>query len=238
MPTRNEQRALIFVAAVIVLGTSVRVVRAARAAPSAADTAALARQQSAADSAREFDRAKRSRKTSRDVRHTRARVTRDTSRPSSAQHARERLDIDRASAAQIESLPGVGPVLAKRVVADRDAHGSFGSLVALQGVRGIGPALAKRLDSLVTFSGPPRPPSATSATPGEASTRLTIPRVRRGPRPFPALRDSVVRRTRRRRNSSDSTPPVLTQPCCALAPHSSPTRYSSQWPHPPPPLSA
>ena len=230
MPTRNEQRALIFIAGVLVLGASVRVVRAARGAPSAADSAALARQRTAADSARDFDRAKKSRKGAHATRVTRNRVTRDTVPPSSTARSRAPLDIDRATAAQIESLPGVGPVLAKRIVADRDAHGPFGSLVALQEVRGIGSATAKRLDSLVTFSGPPRPPSAT---PVEASTRSTPRRARREPRPFPALRDSAHRKARRR-SGSDTT-----SPAAAKRSRASPfSRNSTQWPHPPQPPSA
>src|SRR5262245_46040187 len=125
MPTKNEQRALIFIAGVLVLGASVRVVRAARGAPTSADTAALGRQRAAADSARDFDRAKKSRKGAHVTRRATHRVTRDTV-PASPTHAP--LDVDRATAAQIESLPGVGPVLARRIIADRDAHGPFGSL--------------------------------------------------------------------------------------------------------------
>src|SRR5689334_13336148 len=204
MPTKNEQRALIFVAGVIVLGASVRVVRAARTSPSAADSSALAHQRIAADSARNADRTKHGKSRGRTPHHPRVHVTRDTAPKSPSKPARERLDVDRATAAQIESLPGVGAVLAKRIVAERDSRGPFGSLVALQDVRGIGPALAKRLDSLVTFSGPPRPPSAT---PIDASTRSAFPRARGEPRSFlsPAYRDSVVRRARRNRTARDST---------------------------------
>jgi DNA uptake protein ComE-like DNA-binding protein len=70
------------------------------------------------------------------------------------------VDLDVASAAEIEALPGIGPALAGRIVADRTAHGPFGSLDGLTRVRGVGPALADRLQPLVTFSLPPRPESA------------------------------------------------------------------------------
>jgi competence protein ComEA len=72
----------------------------------------------------------------------------------------ERVDLDQADSAALERLPRIGPALAARIVADRIAHGPFGSLVALQRVRGIGPGLARALDSLVTFSAIPRPSSA------------------------------------------------------------------------------
>lgn len=68
------------------------------------------------------------------------------------------MDLDYAGAEELDRLPGIGPSLAARIVADRDSAGPFGSLEGLQRVRGIGPALAAKLAPLVTFSGrsPPR----------------------------------------------------------------------------------
>jgi competence protein ComEA len=56
-----------------------------------------------------------------------------------------RLDPDGASAAEWERLPGIGPALASRIVADRTAHGPFGSAEGLLRVRGIGPRTLERL---------------------------------------------------------------------------------------------
>jgi hypothetical protein len=67
------------------------------------------------------------------------------------------IDLDVATAEQIETLRGIGPGLAARIVADRDSLGAFGSLKGFQRVRGIGPALAEKLGTDVTFSGVPRP---------------------------------------------------------------------------------
>ncbi len=64
-----------------------------------------------------------------------------------------RLDLDVATAAQIDSLPGITPMIAKRIAADRMKHGPFLGLDGLRRVSGIGPTLAKHLDTLVTFSG-------------------------------------------------------------------------------------
>jgi Helix-hairpin-helix motif len=64
-----------------------------------------------------------------------------------------RLDLDVATAAQIDSLPGITPTIAKRIAADRMKRGPFLSIDGLRRVSGIGPTLAKRLDTLVTFSG-------------------------------------------------------------------------------------
>jgi competence ComEA-like helix-hairpin-helix protein len=55
------------------------------------------------------------------------------------------LDLNRATAQQLDALPGIGPVLAKRVVEWRDANGPFRSLEELEKVPGIGPSLRAKL---------------------------------------------------------------------------------------------
>lgn len=65
------------------------------------------------------------------------------------------VDLDRASEREIERLPWVGPALARRIVANRDSFGGFGSLDALERVKGLGPATRKRLANRVTFSADP-----------------------------------------------------------------------------------
>lgn len=48
------------------------------------------------------------------------------------------VDVDRAEAAELALLPGVGPALAARIVADRRERGPFGSVAALDRVKGVG----------------------------------------------------------------------------------------------------
>ena len=60
------------------------------------------------------------------------------------------LNLNRATAVELEGLPGIGPSLARRIVADRDARGPFATVAALDRVPGIGPALVGRLGGLVT----------------------------------------------------------------------------------------
>jgi competence protein ComEA len=55
------------------------------------------------------------------------------------------LDLNRASSHELESLPGVGPVLAGRIVTHRARHGPFRRPEELMAVRGIGPRLFGRL---------------------------------------------------------------------------------------------
>jgi competence protein ComEA len=60
------------------------------------------------------------------------------------------IDVNRASAAELEALPGVGPALAARIVAHREANGPFGSPEDLLQVSGIGAkTLARMADAVV-----------------------------------------------------------------------------------------
>ncbi len=60
------------------------------------------------------------------------------------------IDLNRADAAALESLPGIGPVLAERIVTWRDTNGPFPNVDVLGEVSGIGPALMERLRPLIT----------------------------------------------------------------------------------------
>ncbi|HEU4829513.1 MAG TPA: helix-hairpin-helix domain-containing protein, partial [Gemmatimonadales bacterium] len=62
--------------------------------------------------------------------------------------------------------------LARRIIADRDARGSFGSLAGLDRVPGIGPALLARISPAAAFTGTPNPipvASPSSAAPSAPS---------------------------------------------------------------------
>jgi competence protein ComEA len=52
--------------------------------------------------------------------------------------SRGKLNINRASKSQFDSLPGIGPVLASRIIAYRTKNGPFTSVDDLQKVSGIG----------------------------------------------------------------------------------------------------
>src|SRR6476620_10865720 len=165
MPTPGERHALLFLSGVILLGAGARGVAIlhSQSPVNAAARRALDAQIEAVDSVRHratTQKAKRSRKKAGAV-HIVAPEANPQSIPAI-------IDIDIASAAEIETLRGIGPALAKRIVADRDSLGPFGSLKELERVRGIGPKLAAKIDSSVTFSLVPRlSPTATS----EVATR-------------------------------------------------------------------
>ena len=60
------------------------------------------------------------------------------------------LNVNRATAVELERLPGIGPALAQRIVADREARGPFATVAAIDRVPGVGPALLARLGKLVS----------------------------------------------------------------------------------------
>lgn len=55
------------------------------------------------------------------------------------------VDLNNATPEQIDSLPGIGPVLAKRIIEYRESHGGFRSVADLKKVEGIG---AKKYEDL------------------------------------------------------------------------------------------
>lgn len=65
------------------------------------------------------------------------------------------LDINLATAEEFETLPAIGPVIAKRIVEYRQANGPFTTLEAIQNVDGIGPVTFERIKPLITLSTSP-----------------------------------------------------------------------------------
>jgi len=161
MPTPAERKALLFFTVVIVLGASTRAYRVfhSHSPTDAKARSALDLQIKAADSARRAGL----RKPKRD------RPTKATPKPTGP------VDLDVAGVKEIESLRNIGPALAKRIVADRDTFGPFGSMDGLQRVKGIGPSMVGKLDSSVTFSLVPRPTNEV------ISRRSELPKARRKP---------------------------------------------------------
>ena len=59
------------------------------------------------------------------------------------------ISLSSATAEQLDTLPGVGPVTAQKIVAYRQQHGPFTSVEALDAIPGIGPARIADLKGLV-----------------------------------------------------------------------------------------
>jgi competence ComEA-like helix-hairpin-helix protein len=56
-----------------------------------------------------------------------------------------KIDVNRANAEDLEIVPGIGPKLAERILADRIARGSFRSIDDLARVAGIGEKTVERM---------------------------------------------------------------------------------------------
>lgn len=61
------------------------------------------------------------------------------------------LRINHADVEALQRLPGIGPVLAERIVAQREAQGPYKELADLDAVTGVGPALLRELEGLLRF---------------------------------------------------------------------------------------
>lgn len=66
-----------------------------------------------------------------------------------AAEADSRIDLNTATLEQLETLPGVGPVMATRILEWRKTHNRFSSVDELQEVDGIGPKLFNRIKDAV-----------------------------------------------------------------------------------------
>ena len=74
---------------------------------------------------------------------TRAETATSTTRPAA-------VNLNTASNAELERLPGVGPMLAERIITYRKENGSFRRAEHLMMVRGISDRKFRELQSLVT----------------------------------------------------------------------------------------
>ena len=61
------------------------------------------------------------------------------------------LDMNAATARELDELPGIGPVLAERIIAWREENGPFTGPDDLMAVEGVGPATYEALAPYIRF---------------------------------------------------------------------------------------
>ena len=62
----------------------------------------------------------------------------------------EKISINEANVASLDSLPGIGSVLAKRIVTYRSSVGLFNSIEDIKNVSGIGDAMYEKIKNYIT----------------------------------------------------------------------------------------
>jgi competence protein ComEA len=68
--------------------------------------------------------------------------------------APEKINVNAADALELCTLPGVGPVIARRIVAYRKKHPPFEKAEDLTAVEGIGPATVGKIAPYITCEAP------------------------------------------------------------------------------------
>jgi len=79
--------------------------------------------------------------------------------------AAEKIDINTANQAQLETLPGIGPVIAGRIIEYRQKK-PFASIEEIKEVKGIGEATFLKIQDMLTVSAPQA--EAKPAAPADA----------------------------------------------------------------------
>jgi competence protein ComEA len=61
------------------------------------------------------------------------------------------ININTATQQELESLPGIGPALALRIIEYRNTHGPFANIEAIQDVSGIGPGIFEKIRDYISI---------------------------------------------------------------------------------------
>ncbi len=77
------------------------------------------------------------------------------------------ININTASAAELTSLPGIGPVRAQAIVDFRNKRGRFSKPADLLDVKGLGPKTLANITPYLHFGDPPSPAGGDSILSGE-----------------------------------------------------------------------
>jgi competence ComEA-like helix-hairpin-helix protein len=96
------------------------------------------------------------------------------------------ININTASAAELEQVPGIGPVTAQKILDTRKSYGAFKSVDDLQAIKGIG---QKRLDKMRKYLTVGKAPAKTQPNSPERSAAPVKPPPPKAPanqKPAPA----------------------------------------------------
>lgn len=137
--SKLQIRAAIFLIGTFLAGSLIRYWQERQPLPEV-DPAKVQQFQHLADSLNRVDKHGESRK-----------LSEDKKQETPASGLSGRIDINRASKEQLMSLPGIGAVIAERIIAYREQHGPFTQAEQLLNVKGIGPAKLRRLRDRISY---------------------------------------------------------------------------------------
>lgn len=162
MATPAERQALLFIAAVALLGVSVRLWRTHHQTPTHTTMPAVDSLNTRSERA---EKGKKHKKSSRTIDQSMTLVD-DPNPPL--------VDLDVASIAEIDAIGVLHPGQARQIVRDRDSYGPFGSIQGLERIPYFPKSAITKLAPRVTFSRVPRPSNAViQRRPDSAHTRRT-----------------------------------------------------------------
>ena len=69
---------------------------------------------------------------------------------SSAGSSQDLININTASVEELDSLPGIGPTIAQRIIDYRDENGPFQTIEDILNVSGVGPSTFDQIKDLIT----------------------------------------------------------------------------------------
>jgi len=81
-----------------------------------------------------------------------------------------KININTATAEELDTLPGIGPAYAERIIKYREEFGPFKKIEDIKKVRGIGDATFEEIKDLITVSPTVAPPPTSTATPTLTAT--------------------------------------------------------------------
>ena len=72
------------------------------------------------------------------------------------------VNINTASSTELQTVPGIGPAAAEKILQMRKSHGTFKSVDDLLSIRGIGPKRLEKMRKYLTVGKPTPPPPAAA----------------------------------------------------------------------------
>ena len=75
-----------------------------------------------------------------------------TTKAPSSNYATGKVNLNTASATQLDSLPGIGPAYASRIIEYREANSGFKTIEEIENIKGIGPKTFEKLKDLITVN--------------------------------------------------------------------------------------